>query len=103
MNDLPTFAPRPYDSVQQFIADALTNHASDQSHLLTLLAFADGHYRAVFGKTYFILPPETETPSKSQWNSLKKKLKRLDARVFIFKEHGEQDGAYYLDFGFFAK
>jgi hypothetical protein len=50
-----------------------------------------------------LIPPATE-PSKSQWNGLKKRLKRMDQQVFIFKVHGHQragDQNYcYLDFGF---
>ena len=47
-------------------------------------------------------------PSKSQWSTLKKQLKRRDHQIFVFKEYGtvpcnaETDATcLYLDFGFF--
>ena len=114
MKDLPDFVPRPYDQVKAFAEDVLTNHITpDESQLVVLWRFDDHSFRAVFEKDYF----GTETPTKSQWNSLKKKLKRVDRNVFVFKEHGEidldtreaptddtspDDICYFLDFGFLA-
>jgi hypothetical protein len=74
----------------------------DNTHLVRIEAFDAGYFRAVFEKSYFILPEGVSVPSKSQWNTLKKRAKRIDNLVFILKEYGEtQDGFYYLDFGFF--
>lgn len=74
----------------------------DSTHLVRIESFDEGYFRAVFDKHYFILPEGITTPSKSQWNTLKKRAKRMDSQVFVLKEHGEtEDGLYYLDFGFF--
>jgi hypothetical protein len=52
-----------------------------------------------------VLADGATEPSKSQWNSLKKRFKRAAPYVFMFKEHGaaecEGGACYYLDFGFF--
>lgn len=105
MNELPSFSKRPQDMVQRFAVRAFTHPGGDgHSDLLHLIAHDDGHYRALFAPAYFILSEGQTEPSKSQWNTLKKKLKRLDKQAFVFKEHGttEHQGKtlYYLDFGF---
>lgn len=69
----------------------------------------DGRCRAIFKKSYFILQGDNTEPSKSQWSTLKKKMKRHNRGVFVFKETGEtachaeavSDSCYYVDFGFF--
>ncbi|MFW5748841.1 MAG: hypothetical protein ACOCYT_04425 [Chloroflexota bacterium] len=100
MSDLPEFDERPYEWVYKF-ARYVLSHGKDSS-LIRLEAFDDGHYRAVFRKDYFILGEDRTEPSKSQWNTLKKRIKRINRDVFIFKQHGETaDGHYYMDFGFF--
>lgn len=79
---------------------------SEETHLRQLIAYEDRHYRAVFDLRYF---GSAAPPTKSQWNSLKKKLRRYDKRVFVFKEAGTtacepSSGAAecgYLEFGFF--
>ncbi len=78
--------------------------------LLQLLEFEDHHFRAVFELKHFELGEGNTLPSKSQWNSLKKRLKRRDRTIFIFRAYGEIDcGApgkhlaatcLYIDFGF---
>lgn len=108
MKPLPHFRPRRYNDVLHYITNVLTNrHLAEKSALHQLVAYEDGHYRALFHPSYFVLIPEQDQPSKSQWNSLKKKMKRYDSRVFIFKEHGEtqHEGTtvYYIDFGFLAQ
>lgn len=106
MKNLPEFHHRSHERVLSFLTVMLTNeHLSNQTHLKHLEEYPDGHYRAIFDPAYFALPPDQPEPSKSQWNTLKKKLKRHDQQIFIFKEHGtvQQDGrSFYLDFGFFA-
>lgn len=81
--------------------------ASSRSYLRELVEYPDGHYRALFEAAYFVLPGGQSAPSKSQWNNLKKRMKRHEPLVFVFKEHGEvadKDGRQccYVDFGFFA-
>ncbi|MCB9450310.1 MAG: hypothetical protein H6672_02660 [Anaerolineaceae bacterium] len=106
MKDLPEFKPRDRETVLKFVSAMLTNeHVGSETHLKALESYPDGHYRVIFDPTYFALPPDQTEPTKSQWNSLKKKLKRHDPKVFIFKEHGEierEGHSFYLDFGFFA-
>ena len=78
--------------------------------LLKLQEFDDGHFRAVFSISYFQLAPAKARPSKSQWNTLKKRLKRRDRTIFVFRKYGEidcrakqarrNDTCLYLDFGF---
>ena len=103
MKDLPPFKKRNRDDVESFIAEILTNEQSIESHLDSLLEYEDGHFRALFRPGYFVLQPGQTEPTKSQWNSLKKKLKRHELSAFAFKEHGEvgtKEKLYYLDFGF---
>lgn len=73
--------------------------------LVQLDVHDDGRCRAIFKTSYFTLQRDNAAPTKSQWGTLKKKLKRHNRGVFIFKETGEtlQNGAtyYYIDFGFF--
>lgn len=79
--------------------------------LLQLLEFDDHHFRAVFDLKHFELGKGNTLPSKSQWNSLKKRLKRRDRTIFIFRAYGQIDcgapgkhsaaaACLYIDFGF---
>ena len=68
----------------------------------------DGRCRAIFTKSYFVLHEDATEPSKSQWSSLKKKMKRHNHRIFVFKETGEtlcnekaDETCYFIDFGYF--
>ena len=108
MKDLPAFKARPRDQVMALVHRVLTlDSHSDHSYLHELVAHQDGHYRVLFDPGYFVLQPGQAEPTKSQWSSLKKKFKRHDPGVFVFKEHGmitADDKPYsYLDFGFFAQ
>lgn len=112
-DELPEFATRKLHFVMPYMTKVLA--APGGSALLKLIPYDDGHFRAVFKSTYFELQPDTTEPTKSQWSTLKKKMKRHDGRVFIFKTHGETDCAaaagntsanrdykcLYIDFGFF--
>lgn len=103
MKDLPPFRKRNRDDVLAFISGILVNEQSDESHIVELLDYEDGHYRVLFKPSFFVLQPGYTEPTKSQWNTLKKKLKRHDSSAFVFKEHGEinvKEKLYYLDFGF---
>lgn len=100
---LPQFARYDRDKVLKFAQQIFVRTStSDDSFLVDLIEFQDGHYRAIFKAEYFVLAAHETEPTKSQWNTLKKKLKRHDPRIFIFKEHGYKDEQHcYLDFGFF--
>jgi len=107
MKPLPEFKSRSSDRVQRYAAQVLTDYQDPPvSHLRELVPYSDGHFRVMFDRGYFALPADQALPTKSQWNSLKKKFKRHDPLVFIFKEHGEitfgeaKETCLYLDFGF---
>ncbi len=105
MHELPRFIRRDASHTEKFAAAALTNPAvNEATQFRHLIAYDDGHFRALFSPAYFVLQPGSSAPTKSQWNTLKKHLKRLDKQVFIFKEHGEAEHngerCYYVDFGF---
>ena len=105
MHNLPEFEAREHANVMRYVRQVF-GESGDQSNLVDLIGYEDGHYRAIFRPLYFIIQPGKDKPSKSQWNTLKKHMKRLDKRVFIFRQHGEthtkQGPCYYIDFGFFA-
>ncbi len=108
MKTLPDFKPLPREYVESLLRRVLAHDAKgEMTHLRELHAYEDGHYRVIFSPAYFTLTTDQTEPSKSQWNGLKKKLKRHEPRIFIFKDHGmvpygaERCG--FLDFGFFAE
>ncbi|MFP4322919.1 MAG: hypothetical protein ACLFTK_10735 [Anaerolineales bacterium] len=102
-HDLPQFRKVPPEYAREIAEAALTRPGEDITRLQALLPYEDGHFRALFRANYF---GET-APSKSQWNSLKKRFKRHHPGVFVFKETGETDAdgerLLYIDFGFFAQ
>jgi hypothetical protein len=106
MNDLPSLRRRSPEYTRKLAAQMLTAYGASESALLELLEIEHNAYRAVFATGYFVLAEGASEPSKSQWNTLKKRFKRAAPFVFIFREHGTilLDGreCYYLDFGFFA-
>ena len=57
--------------------------------LLRLIEFEDNHFRAIFDQSYFQLQDGKTAPSKSQWSTLKKKFKRRNRSIFVFRAHGE--------------
>ncbi len=106
MKELPRFAPRQYEHVLSLMGHVLTR---EHPYLVDLIAYPDGHYRAVFDAAYFRLEEGQTQPSRSQWSTFKKHLKRHDPLLFVFKETGEADCAasasgrcYTVDFGFFV-
>ena len=111
MTNIPRFRKRRRDAVEDYARRVFTKPGSDAETLLRRLdSFDDGHWRAVFDTSYFTVAAEQSEPSKSQWNTLKKRMKRMDVSVFIYKEHGTADctddgnsGCGYVDFGFFEK
>lgn len=105
--NLPKFSKRDYNKVLKLITELLTPLQAEKTALTQLTEFEDGHFRAVFKPSYFMIAEGQEQPSKSQWNTLKKKFKRHDKRIFVFKEHGifrQKDSSLscFIDFGFFA-
>jgi hypothetical protein len=102
MSDLPLFdRSRSLEMVRSYLSRVF-KHGAD-GYLRDLLVFDDGHYRAVFDSFYFTIGEGRSEPSRSQWNTLKKHMRRLDRSVFIFKEYGFlDDGLAYVDFGFFV-
>ena len=104
MKELPEFKTQKREFVNDFLRQVFMHPNQEQSHFVRLEEHKDGHYSAVFSLNYFASP---DAPTKSQWNSLKKKLKRHDKRIFVFKDTSviECDalgGCGSLDFGFFA-
>ncbi len=106
VDDLPLFRKVSRSYASKLIHSALSGPRGPA--LIELLEFEDNHFRAVFSAAYFQLPPGADAPSKSQWNTLKKKLKRRNRLIFVFRKYGEvgcgprrpQAMCYYLDFGF---
>jgi len=108
-NDLPRFRKVKRRYAASLIHGALSGPQG--SALLQLLEFDDGHFRAVFDSSYFQRVEGADGPSKSQWNSLKKRLKRRDRSLFIFRQYGRLNcgdpgktpsaiTCLYIDFGF---
>lgn len=104
-SELPTFRRVKRAYAARLVHSALTNERG--SALLELIEYDDRHFRVVFAASYFQPATSQDGPSKSQWNTLKKKLKRRDRTVFVFRDHGKLEAAaagttvkYFLDFGF---
>jgi hypothetical protein len=105
MSDLPKFQKRVYQGVHNYIARVLNRgEEPEDTSLQELTAYEDGHYRAIFRQDFFVLQDGESEATKSQWNTLKKRMKRIDKRVFIFKAYGEcpcgDTVCLYIDFGF---
>lgn len=105
-SDLPDFR-----RVKKTYAAALMNSVllgAGGPSLVRLIEFEDHHFRAIFKPSYFQLAEGADSPSKSQWNTLKKKMKRRNRSVFIYREYGQiachdsasRQACLYLDFGF---
>ncbi len=108
-NELPAFRKVRRRYAASIVHNALSGPKG--SALLQLIEYDDHHFRALFDLAYFQLAPGSSLPSKSQWNTLKKKLKRRERSIFIFREYGTIDcrernitpaagACLYLDFGF---
>lgn len=101
--DLPEFDPK---AAKQKAISFATSVFGDALQRVTIAD--DGACRAIFKTGYFVLQGDNTEPSKSQWSTLKKKLKRHNKGVFVFKETGttpctenSDTECYYVDFGFF--
>jgi hypothetical protein len=102
-NELPEFEKREKQQVLPLMNTVFRGQLAD------LIEYEDGHFRAVLRPDVFTLQPGETQPTRSQWSTLKKRLKRHNRRIFVFKEHGaipcpnaaQSATCYYLDFGFF--
>ncbi|NJL93759.1 MAG: hypothetical protein HC915_08505 [Anaerolineae bacterium] len=106
MNDeLPQFRPVDPATAQMYCERVFVHGAESSLHALE--SYPDHHFRALFRLSYFTLAEGAQEPSKSQWNTLKKKMRRVNPGVFVFKAHGTQaaeDGWLgWVEFGFFAQ
>jgi hypothetical protein len=107
-NELPEFRKTKHEYAMKFINSVLMGMGG--ASLVRLESFEDYHFRAIFKRSYFQLAEDADEPSKSQWNTLKKKMKRRNHSVFIFREYGtmacdqkttsSQETCFYIDFGF---
>ncbi len=108
-SDLPDFRKVQHSYAMRIVHSVFSG--SGGAALLWLIQYDDNHFRAIFDAGYFVLRPDQTGPSKSQWSTLKKKLKRRNRSIFIFRAHGEVDcrqarsarkgqKCLYLDFGF---
>ena len=95
MNALPEFRKTKHAIVTIYINRILSGHSGNS--LLKLIEYDDHHYRAIFRSSYFVIQGDVSDITKSQWNTLKKKMKRHDKSVFIFKDYGKIDCASKLD------
>ena len=110
-SDLPEFLNVSQSHAASLVHGALTGARGPC--MVKLRRYDDNHFRAIFRLRYFDLRDGATSPSKSQWNTLKKRLKRRDRRIFVFRRYGQlsADAAAqlsagepccYIDFGFLA-
>ena len=105
MTDLPKFKAYKHEDVIIFITRVLSHpNKSEETFFQRLIEYEDGHYAAEFSLSYFVA---TDKPTKSQWTSLKKKMRRHNKKIFVFKEYrlvicGDSLQCGYVEFGFFA-
>jgi hypothetical protein len=98
MTTLPDFLPTPPEYAHAFavrvFGDALVGVTEGTQHT----------FRALFELSYFTLADDATEPSRSQWNTLKKRMKRMNPAVSALKSTGIQDcgelSCGYVDFGF---
>ncbi|MCY3574826.1 MAG: hypothetical protein OXG92_07165 [Chloroflexi bacterium] len=86
-SDLPVFR-RVKRSYAASIANSVLSSPRGAA-LLRLIEYEDHHFRAIFDQSYFQLQAGKSAPSKSQWSTLKKKFKRRNRSIFVFRAHGE--------------
>ena len=107
--ELPQFRKVKYQYAASLINAVLTGPQG--ASLSQLIEYDDHHFSVIFRQSYFQLGAGATSPSKSQWNTLKKKLKRRNRLIFVFREYGKCDcekerrriplqDCFYLDFGF---
>lgn len=103
MSDLPEFKATSQAKAWHFVRSVFGMNAT------AIEGFKDHHFRVIFKSTQFHFHEGHNSPTKSQWSSLKKRMKRHDTNVFVFKQTGEascpegnsDNDCYFVDFGFF--
>ncbi len=114
LDQLPEFKKRKMHIVVPYMTQILG--MSGGSGLIKLIEYEDNSFRAIFKSTFFNLQEGETKPTKSQWSTLKKRMKRHEYKVFVFKKHGEIDceeagdnvslnrdyDCFFIDFGFFG-
>jgi hypothetical protein len=99
MQELPDFRPTHHDYAQSYAAKVFGDH------LHSVTPQSEGYFQATFSMDYFTLQPGADQPSKSQWNTLKKRMKRVHPGVFVLRDHGitaplDAERLCYVSFGF---
>lgn len=105
---LPEFRKTKYEYAMKFVNSVFMGAGG--ASLVRLETFEDNHFRAIFRPSYFQTSEDTTIPSKSQWNTLKKKMKRRNHAIFIFRKYGTincggskpsaTETCLYMDFAF---
>lgn len=97
---LPDLRPTHPDYAERYAAQVFGER------LIAVLPLPDHTFRAVFAVDYFTIQAGNTAPSKSQWNTLKKRMKRVNRGVFVLKQTGtvQHQGTDhpYIDFGFLS-
>jgi hypothetical protein len=100
MKDLPDFRSTSPGYAERFAQQVFGDHLQAITHL------DNNAHRALFTPGYFTVQSGHDAPSRSQWNTLKKRMKRVNPGVFVFKAYGDTqyqgNPAYYVDFGFLS-
>jgi len=98
MKQLPDLQPTPIEYAQSY------GERVFGERLVVVKPQPENVYRALFRQAYFTIQPGNDKPSRSQWNTLKKRMKRVHPGVFVLREYGETQHAgqtvCYIDFGF---
>lgn len=100
MSNLPELSPKSLDEVKNFAEEAFSRNKVN--YFVSVEKKESNLFRVFFDPTYFVIQPDRTEPSKSQWNTLKKHIKRLNSSVFVSKFHGLQNNRYFVDIGFFV-
>lgn len=102
MSDLPEFQKKSRSKIMPLMTTLFG------TNFVSLQPFEDHHFRVIFRRNVFSMAEGQTEPSASQWSTLKKRMKRHDHRLFLFRSHGaadcpdaSQNNCYYLEFGFF--
>jgi len=97
LQNLPSLSKPPTPYVERYLQQIFADH------FVAVEEREDQLYRAIFTLNYFQRDdaPSEASPTKSQWNTLKKRMKRVNHGVFTSREHGIQDeDTGYVVFGF---
>ncbi|MEO0564189.1 MAG: hypothetical protein AAF125_18940 [Chloroflexota bacterium] len=101
MKALPDFRQVSPDYAETFARDFFGDA------LVLVVAQESDYFRALFRVGYFTLHEGATGPTRSQWSTLKKRMRRVHGGVFVLKETGEVDydgtSYCYVDFGFLVE